>query len=192
MRVSNSCGGGAFAGASIPEHAGNIFAGGEQEAANVLVGLPVDWRRDEKVLDWKWCQLVHAARLETQSAYDYLLAAMRQLHRAAGSVARPGRGGRSRGRPVLPVQEAAWRRGRWSTCCPPERVVGRSWDSDGTSGQIDGGCAATLLRRLVARGALRTWRGEAQDEAKQAKEIGERCLRYVNEQKLNRGPASDV
>jgi hypothetical protein len=34
-----------------PENAGDVFASGEQESANVLVGLPVDGGRNEEVLD---------------------------------------------------------------------------------------------------------------------------------------------
>lgn len=37
--------------ADLPENARDVLAGGEQEAANVLVGLPVYRSGNEKVLD---------------------------------------------------------------------------------------------------------------------------------------------
>ena len=36
---------------SLPENARDIFARGQQEAADVLVGLPIDGGGDEEVLD---------------------------------------------------------------------------------------------------------------------------------------------
>lgn len=35
----------------VPENAGDVFASGEQEAADILILLPVDGSRDEEIFD---------------------------------------------------------------------------------------------------------------------------------------------
>lgn len=40
----------------VPENAGDVLARWEKKAANVLVGLPVNWRRNKKVFNCRLCQ----------------------------------------------------------------------------------------------------------------------------------------
>lgn len=46
----------------VPENARDVFAGREQEAANVLILLPIDGSRNEEVFDWKKCQRLGETR----------------------------------------------------------------------------------------------------------------------------------
>jgi hypothetical protein len=102
-----------------PQHAGNIFASGQQEAADVLVGLPVNGRRDEKVFDC--AALVADACAAAGCTYGCRLAGGQRRCRAAGSAARPGLRERSRVRPSVPEAAASGHGGGWDTCCAATR-----------------------------------------------------------------------